>query len=195
MSRIIAPLPRGIKIGVSSCLLGEKVRYDGEDKLDRNIIDNLGRFFTFFPICPEVGCGLPVPRDAMRLEGNPAKPRLVVIVTREDLTVRMNDYCSFAVKELEKEDFSGFIFKKGSPSCGLKGVKIFDGDQTREIGAGIFAAAVKAQFPNIPLIDEVDLGNEDNRGNFIRQVLDCRRMKGCRAGSCRIYDRGEEEQA
>ncbi len=75
-----------IRVGVSSCLLGEKVRYDGGHKHDHYITDTLGRFFTFVPVCPEVGCGLPVPREAMRLEGDPENPRLVTVKTGIDLT-------------------------------------------------------------------------------------------------------------
>src|SRR5512147_2431146 len=93
--------PSPIKIGVSSCLLGEKVRYDGGHKHDRYITDVLGNFFTFVPVCPEVGCGMPVPREAMRLEGDPAAPRLVTGKTRQDKTGQMLEFCRTRVRELE----------------------------------------------------------------------------------------------
>lgn len=108
-----------IKIGVSSCLLGEPVRYDGGHKHDHYITDILGNCFSLVPVCPEVGCGLPVPREAMRLEGDPEAPRLLTHQSRGDLTAPMLAFCAAKVKELEQEDLCGFIFKKNSPSCGL----------------------------------------------------------------------------
>ena len=83
-----------IKIGVSSCLLGELVRYDGGHKHDRYITDILGNYFSFVPVCPEVGCGLPIPREAMRLEGDPANPRLMTGRSRIDLTEQMLAFCT-----------------------------------------------------------------------------------------------------
>lgn len=106
-------MSNSIAVGVSSCLLGEQVRYDGGHKHDHYVTDTLGRFFRFVPVCPEVGCGLPVPREAMRLEGDPAAPRLVTSRTAIDLTERMLEYCKRTVQELDKEELCGFIFKKG----------------------------------------------------------------------------------
>jgi len=113
-----------IKIGVSSCLLGEKVRYDGGHKHDRYITDVLGRYFQFVPVCPEVGCGMSIPREAMRLEGDPANPRLVTNKSHLDKTEQMNEFCRSKVVELDDEDLCGFIFKKDSPSSGLFRVKV-----------------------------------------------------------------------
>src|SRR5512133_670591 len=92
-----------ITIGVSACLLGEHVRYDGGHKHDRYITDVLGRYFSFVPVCPEVGCGLPIPRESMRLEGDPASPRLMTGKSRVDLTGQMSAFCEKKVKELESE--------------------------------------------------------------------------------------------
>jgi uncharacterized protein YbbK (DUF523 family) len=108
-----------IIIGVSSCLLGEHVRYDGGHKHDRYLTDTLGQYFRFLPVCPEVGCGLPIPRESMRLEGDPANPRLITGRSRLDHTDRMLEFCRLKVKELESADLCGFIFKKDSPSSGL----------------------------------------------------------------------------
>src|SRR5512137_2089019 len=115
-----------IRIGVSACLLGEKVRYDGAEKQDHYITHTLGSFFTFVPLCPETGCGLPVPREAMRLEGEPQSQRLITILSRLDMTERMLAYCRRTVTELEREELGGFIFKKNSPSCGLLRVKVYN---------------------------------------------------------------------
>jgi uncharacterized protein YbbK (DUF523 family) len=159
-----------IRIGVSSCLLGEKVRHDGGHKHDHTITDTLGRSFRFVPVCPEVGCGLPVPRDPMRLEGDPANPRLVMIKTRTDLTGRMKDYCRSKVKELEREEISGFIFKSRSPSCAVFPVEVFlSGGNGRS--RGLFAAAVTEHFPLLPVEEEGRLNDPEIREDFMERVL------------------------
>jgi uncharacterized protein YbgA (DUF1722 family)/uncharacterized protein YbbK (DUF523 family) len=166
-----------IKVGVSSCLLGEKVRYDGGHKHDHYITETLGRFFRFIPVCPEVGCGLPVPREAMRLEGEPDNPRLVTIKTRLDLTERMLDYCRRVAVELENDDLCGFIFKKNSPSSGLFRVKVYNRGGAAKSGRGLFADAVVKHFPLLPVEEEGRLCDMDIRENFIERVFAFRRWK------------------
>ena len=127
-----------IKVGISSCLMGNKVRYDGGDRLDRHLVETLGRYAEYVPVCPEAECGLPVPREPMRLEGDIGSPRLVTIETRLDHTDRMAGWAERRLAELEGENLCGFIFKANSPSCGMEGV------------AGIFARAFMERFPLIP---------------------------------------------
>lgn len=160
-----------ISIGVSSCLLGEKVRYDGGHKHDRYITGTLGRFFRFVPVCPEVGCGLPVPREAMRLEGDPAFPRLMTNRTGIDLTERMLDFCRKKVVELEHEDLCGFIFKKDSPSSGLFRVKVYGSGVPTRTGRGLFADALVKHFPLLPVEEEGRLSDMNLRENFIERVF------------------------
>ncbi|BCG46231.1 COG1683: Uncharacterized conserved protein / Hypothetical protein YbgA [Citrifermentans bremense] len=172
-----------IKIGVSSCLLGEKVRYDGGHKHDRYVTDVLGRFFQFVPVCPEVMCGMPVPREAMRLEGDPAAPRLVTHKSRADKTEQMLAFCRTKVEELALEDLCGFIFKKGSPSSGLFRVKVYDeAGVPSKTGSGLFAAAVARRFPHLPLEEEGRLADPRLRENFIERVFSYRRWKDFLAG-------------
>ncbi len=171
-----------IKVGVSSCLLGEKVRYDGGHKHDHYITDTLGRFFTFVPVCPEVGCGLPVPREAMRLEGDPGNPTLITIRSRVDLTVQMLSYCRTMVEELENEDLCGFIFKKDSPSSGLFRVKVYNKGVPAKTGRGLFADAVVKHFPLLPVEEEGRLYDMNIRENFIERVFAFRRLKDFLAG-------------
>ncbi len=166
-----------IKVGVSSCLLGEKVRYDGGHKHDHYITDTLGRFFTFVPVCPEVGCGLPVPREAMRLEGDPENPRLVTVKTGIDLTGQMQDYCRCVVAQLESEDLCGFIFKKNSPSSGLFRVKVYNRGVPARSGRGLFAGAVVKRVPLLPVEEEGRLYDMNIRENFIERVFAFRRWK------------------
>ena len=173
---------RPIRIGVSSCLLGEKVRYDGGHKHDHYLTDTLGRFFEFVPVCPEVGCGLPVPREAMRLEGDPAAPRLMTNRTRIDKTEQMLAFCRSKVEELAKEDLCGFVFKKGSPSSGLFRVKVYQDGMPSRSGSGLFASAVARRFPHLPLEEEGRLCDPALRENFIERVFSYRRWKDFPAG-------------
>lgn len=162
-----------IRIGVSSCLLGEYVRYDGGHKHDRYITDTLGRFFTFVPVCPEVECGMPVPREAMRLEGDPQSPRLMTRQSRIDKTGQMLEFCRRKVVELEEERLCGFIFKKDSPSSGLYRVKVYNDGMAARSGSGLFAASVARHFPLLPLEEDGRLNDPSIRENFIERVF-CR---------------------
>lgn len=170
-------MTEAITIGISSCLLGEQVRYDGGHKHDRYLTDTLGRWFRYLPVCPEVGCGLPIPREAMRLEGDPAAPRLMTRTTRVDHTDRMLDWCRAKVVELEGADLCGFIFKKDSPSSGLFRVKVYHDNGATKNGSGLFAAAMARHFPLLPLEEEGRLNDPDLRENFIERVFSYRRWK------------------
>jgi uncharacterized protein YbgA (DUF1722 family)/uncharacterized protein YbbK (DUF523 family) len=170
-------MTRPIKLGVSSCLLGEHVRYDGGHKHDRYITDTLGRYFTFVPVCPEVGCGMPVPREAMRLEGDPANPRLVTRRSGIDKTEQMLAFCRTRVRELEEEELCGFIFKKGSPSSGLYRVNVYGNGMAARSGSGLFASALTRHFPLLPVEEEGRLNDPDIRENFIERVFSLRRWK------------------
>jgi uncharacterized protein YbgA (DUF1722 family)/uncharacterized protein YbbK (DUF523 family) len=160
-----------IAVGVSSCLLGEKVRFDGGHRHDHYITDTLGKFFTFVPVCPEVGSGMPIPREAMRLEGDPLHPRLVSHKSRVDLTDQMQAYCLERVAALANENLCGFIFKKNSPSSGLHRVKVYNGGMPAKSGRGLFAAEVVRQFPFLPVEEDGRLNDPGLRENFIERVF------------------------
>lgn len=115
-----------VKLGVSSCLLGQPVRYDGQHQHNHYLTDVLGEYVEWLHVCPEVECGMPVPREAMHLTGTPESPRLVTIHTGIDHTEKMEAWCEKRVTELEKEDLCGFIFKSKSPNSGLLRVKVFN---------------------------------------------------------------------
>jgi uncharacterized protein YbbK (DUF523 family) len=166
-----------ITIGVSACLLGERVRYDGGHKHDCNITGILGKYFTFVPVCPEVGCGLPVPREAMRLEGAPAAPRLMTRQTRIDRTEQMLSFCSMKIMELKKEDLCGFIFKERSPSCGLTAVPLRGTDNSEIFTAGLFAHEVARSFPFMPLEEAERLNDPRIRKSFVERIILYKRKK------------------
>jgi len=167
-----------IKIGISSCLLGEKVRYDGGHKLDQYITETLGRYFAWVPVCPEVEYGLPVPREGMRLVGDPASPRLLTIRTGVDHTEGMLKWSEKKLKVLEREELCGFIFKSRSPSSGIAGVRVYTpSGMPSHKGVGIFGGAFMRTFPLIPVIDEGRLHNPALRENFIERVFVYKRWK------------------
>ena len=167
-----------IRIGVSSCLLGNKVRFDGGHKHDRYITGTLGYYFDFVPVCPEVECGLSIPREAMRLIGDPDSPRLVTNKTGIDLTDKMNDWATGRVNQLAQEDLCGFIFKSKSPSSGMERVKVYDSNNVpRAIGVGLFARAFKERFPLLPVEEEGRLHDMVLRENFIESVFVYRRWR------------------
>lgn len=167
-----------IKMGVSSCLLGNKVRFDGGHKHNRYITETLGHFFDYVPVCPEVECGLPTPREAMRLVGDPDNPRLVTNKTGIDHTESMNNWAKIRLRELEKENLCGFIFKNRSPSSGMERVKVYDDNKVAQnVGEGLFARAFKKHFPLLPVEEEGRLHDLLLRENFIESVFVYRRWR------------------
>jgi uncharacterized protein YbgA (DUF1722 family)/uncharacterized protein YbbK (DUF523 family) len=172
-----------IRLGISSCLLGNKVRYDGGHKLDHFLTDTLGAHVEYVPVCPEVEVGLPIPREALRLVGDPLAPRLVTNRSGEDLTERMKSWASRRLDELEKEDLCGFIFKSGSPSSGMERVRVYDSSGVpKKTGAGIFARAFMERFPSLPVEDEGRLNDPDLRENFIERIFALRRWRELEKG-------------
>lgn len=167
-----------IRLGVSMCLLGERVRYDGQHKRDTFIVDTLGRYVEFVAVCPEVECGLSVPREAMRLVGDPAKPRLVTQKTGIDHTDRMMAWAASKLDGLEKEDLCGFIFKSKSPSSGMERVKVYNGKGSLSGRApGMFAREFMARFPMLPVEDEGRLNDPLLRENFIERIFALKRYR------------------
>jgi uncharacterized protein YbgA (DUF1722 family)/uncharacterized protein YbbK (DUF523 family) len=161
-----------IKIGISACLTGKKVRYDGSLKQDHYITDTLGQYFNFSAVCPEVEYGLPVPREPMRLVGDPQNPRLVTIRTGIDHTEGMKKWAEERFHELDKQELCGFIFKGRSPSSGMQGVKVYNDKGVPQMsGVGIFAGAFMNRFPLVPVIDEGRLNNPGLREAFIEKVF------------------------
>ncbi|MBD3347720.1 MAG: DUF1722 domain-containing protein [Candidatus Eisenbacteria bacterium] len=166
------------RVGVSTCLLGENVRYNGGHARDRFLTDTFGSFVDWVPVCPEVETGLGTPREAMHLVGDPENPRLVTIKTNVDLTDRMKTWAKKRLKELEDENLDGFIFKSRSPSSGMERVKVFDEKgMPHKVGVGIWARAFMDRFPLIPVEDEGRLNDPVLRENFVERVFCLRRYR------------------
>jgi uncharacterized protein YbgA (DUF1722 family)/uncharacterized protein YbbK (DUF523 family) len=168
-----------IKIGISSCLLGKEVRYNGGHSHDRYITGILGQYFSFVDVCPEVEAGFGIPRETMRLVGNPESPRLLTSRTGKDVTDTMLNWAQKRVRELAKEDFYGFIFKSKSPSSGMERVKVYTekGFPGSNKGVGLFARAFMASFPLIPVEEEGRLHDAALRENFIERIFALKRWR------------------
>ena len=157
-------------VGVSQCLLGIAVRYDGRSRADAIIIEELGRHFEFLPVCPEVEAGLGIPRPPVQLTGSISAPKLI---GRDDpsvdITGIMQHYCD--TKPLELRQLCGFIFKSRSPSCGLNSTPVFvDGRSVTETGRGVFASKMCELYPELPVIEDTDLQDRKCRDRFIEAV-------------------------
>lgn len=170
--RVLAPVEAKIRLGISACLLGEKVRYDGGHKLDHYLKETLGRYVEWVPVCPEVDMGLTVPREPMRLVGDPVSPRLVTLRTGVDYTDRMVRWAEEQMQELSLIDLQGFIFKSRSPSSGMKGVKVYGKSGVPSgTGIGIFAREFMSRFPLLPVEDDGRLQDPSIRENFIERLF------------------------
>jgi len=167
-----------IKLGVSACLMGEQVRWNGGHARDRYLTDILGQYVEYVPVCPEVECGMGVPRETLRLVGDPDNPNLVTSKTNIDHTRRMTDWARKRVRELETENLCGFVFKKNSPSSGLfrVPVKNFKGMPQKK-GQGIFARVFTESFPLIPVEEEGRLHDAKLRETFIEQIFTLMRWR------------------
>jgi len=165
--------PEKIKIGISSCLLGNEVRYDGGHKRDTNIIDELGKYFDFVAFCPEVETGMGVPRKPIHLVRRGDEILALEIDNHaNDFTLQLENF--IAEKNSQITELCGFILKKNSPSCGLEDVQIYGKKGTQHVpertGEGIFARMLKKQFPLLPLEDEGRLCEPALRNNFIERI-------------------------
>lgn len=168
--------PDRIRIGISSCLLGERVRYDGNHKQDSFIRETLGRVFDFIAVCPEVAIGMGVPRPPIRLTGDPQSPRVVGVQDPAlDVTAALTAYGRRMALELD--GISGYIFKGKSPSCGLRRVKVYGGGAPSMRGTGVYAREIVQRRPLLPAEEEGRLGDPVLRENFIARVFAYRRWQ------------------
>lgn len=171
-------VPEPIRILISACLLGDRVRYDGGHKRDAFLADTLGRFVEWVKVCPEADCGLPVPRESMRLTGDPARPRLVTGKTGVDHTDRMETFARAMMARYEQLDLCGYICKKDSPSSGMERVKVYnDAGMAERTGAGVFTRIFTEHFPLIPVEEEGRLHDPLLREMFIERVFCLRRWR------------------
>lgn len=172
MTTLDAPL----RIGISTCLLGEEVRHDGGHKRDPYLVETLGRMVEWVPVCPEVEIGLGTPREPIRLVRDPKELDSVRLVSRSgvELSKRMQRYARTRTRELARDNLSGYIVKKDSPSCGMARVKVWnanDKSASTRNGRGIFTAELLRQYPNMPVEEEGRLHDPSLRENFFERIF------------------------
>ena len=168
-----------VRLGISACLLGEQVRFDGGHKRHPFLVETLGPYVDWVPVCPEMESGLGAPRESMRLVQADRTLRLVTNKTAVDHTALMRGYARRRVTELGDEALCGFVLKKDSPTCGLERVKVYGGSGGVPVksGRGLFAAALTDRFPTLPVEEEGRLNDPRLRENFIERIFAYKRLK------------------
>jgi uncharacterized protein YbgA (DUF1722 family)/uncharacterized protein YbbK (DUF523 family) len=170
------------KLGISACLLGHQVRFDGGHKRDDFLTDVVGKCVDWVPVCPELEVGMGIPRDAVRLVGSPTTPKMISRKSGRDWTFAMNRFATTRARELAKLDLSGYVFKKDSPSCGLERVRVYDSNNMAvRRGRGLFAAGVAERLPLMPIEEQGRLNDLSLRENFIERVFAYRRWQDATA--------------
>ena len=167
-----------IRIGVSSCLLGNQVRFDGGHKRNEFVTDVFGQFVEFVPVCPEVEIGMGTPRESIALRRQDGELRLLGNRSGADFTAKMKSYADKRTRALGAEDLSGYILKKDSPSCGMERVRVYAGNgMPSRDGVGMFAAALMRRSPNLPVEEEGRLTDPKLRENFVERVFAYQRLQ------------------
>jgi len=181
--------PASIRIGISACLLGEKVRFDGGHKRDPFLVESFGRYVEWVQVCPEVELGLGTPRETLRLVRISNDVRLLMPKSGADHTEAMRAYAVRRLNELAKENLSGYILKKDSPSCGMERVRVYDAHGVpAKSGRGLFAEALLQHFPHLPVEEEGRLTDPRLRENFIERVFAYVRLRSLFSGHWKVGD-------
>lgn len=174
----VPPSEAPIRIGISACLLGREVRYDGGHKRDAFLVETFGPYVEWVPVCPEVEIGLSIPRPTLRLERHGADTRLVMPKTGADYTDAMRDFAAKRVAQLAPDELCGYVLKKDSPSCGMERVKVYGAHTIpSKSGRGVFADALMQRYPNLPVEEEGRLNDPHLRENFVERVFAYRRVR------------------
>lgn len=179
----------GIRLGISSCLLGQEVRFDGGHKKDAFLTGVLAPHVEWVPVCPEVEVGMGTPRETLRLVRTDGAVRMVTTRSAVDWTDRMDAWAAARLDALARQDLDGYVLKKDSPSCGMERVKVYGagGPGVRD-GRGIFARALRARLPLLPVEEEGRLSDPRLRETFIERVFAYRRLKTLFAGRWSLAD-------
>ncbi|HEU4384486.1 MAG TPA: DUF523 and DUF1722 domain-containing protein [Anaeromyxobacteraceae bacterium] len=171
------PATGRIRIGVSACLLGRAVRYDGGHKKDAFVAGPLARLVDLVAVCPEVEVGMGTPREPVRLVRLGGEVRMMGRRSRTDHTAGMRRWARARARALEKEDLCGFLLKSDSPSCGAERVKVYAGGRAARNGRGLFAEALMERMPLLPVAEERRLGDPRLRKSFVERAFAYRRLK------------------
>jgi uncharacterized protein YbgA (DUF1722 family)/uncharacterized protein YbbK (DUF523 family) len=178
------------RIGISRCLLGDEVRYDGGHKRDPFLVSTFGRFVEWVPVCPEVEVGMGTPREAIQLvagTNGAQRVRLVGVKSGEDWTARMTAFAASRMRELKSANLAGYILKKDSPSCGLDHVRVHHAAQVTRSGRGLFADALVNTLPDLPVEEDGRLNDPAARENFVERVFAYQRLRALFGGRWTIH--------
>ncbi|HPF33718.1 MAG TPA: DUF523 domain-containing protein [Candidatus Sabulitectum sp.] len=162
----------GLEIGISGCLLGMCVRYDGSSCMRRDIIQGIGSMARLVPFCPEHECGMPVPREPMDLFRVSGVTRLMTVGTGRDLTGQLMDWVENRLSECRVSGLGGFILKSGSPSCGLGSARLHESGALKRNGTGLFASSLAERFPDMPLAEDTGLVTQADLSTFLERIAD-----------------------
>lgn len=172
-----------IRIGVSACLLGREVRFDGGHKHDRYLTDQLGAFVEFVPVCPEVEVGMGIPRESVRLVQRDGDLRMIAERSGTDHTDAMRAWCAKRMAQLESADLCGYVLKRNSPSCGMERVRVYPlAGMPQRRGRGFFAEALMRHFVDLPVEEEGRLNDPPLRENFVERIFAYQRLRRLFAG-------------
>jgi len=178
LGALATPERETLRVGVSACLLGQEVRFDGGHKRDSFLVETLARFVEFVPVCPEFELGLGIPRESIRLERRGEEIHLIGVKSRADHTAAMRRYAERRVDQLAKLDLCGYVLKKNSPSCGMERVRIYSANgMPARNGRGLFADALLHALPLPPVEEEGRLKDARLRENFIQRIFGYRRLR------------------
>jgi uncharacterized protein YbgA (DUF1722 family)/uncharacterized protein YbbK (DUF523 family) len=178
-----------LRLGISTCLLGENVRFDGGHKHDQYLTGTLAQFVEWVPVCPEVEIGLGTPRESLHLAGDPAAPRMVTTKTNRDHTEAMLKFSQAKTEQLKSLQLNGYILKKDSPSCGMERVRVYsEKGMAARNGIGLFARVLMEQMPNLPIEEEGRLNDPRLRENFIVRIFCHYRWQRLREKPFRLTD-------
>ncbi|HXQ21685.1 MAG TPA: DUF523 and DUF1722 domain-containing protein [Candidatus Acidoferrales bacterium] len=181
--------PERIRIGISACLLGSAVRYDGGHKRDAFLVETFGRYVEWVPVCPEVELGLGTPRPTLRLEADGDGVRLMMPTTGADYTNAMRRYAQRRAARLAADDLCGYVLKKDSPSCGMARVKVYGArGAPAQSGRGLFAEALLQRFPSLPVEEEGRLNDPQLRESFVERVFAYHRVRALFAARWMVGD-------
>ena len=158
-------------VGISSCLLGENVRYDAGNKLDKSLVKEMRRYFTLLSICPEKESGMTVPREPMDLFSVNGVNRMITLKSHRDVTSSVTEWIEGRLQELSKVNLCGFIFKSKSPSCALYSTRVHLGSELHTNGRGLFARAFVERFPHLPVEEERFLQSDLQRKDFLEKIF------------------------
>ena len=157
-------------VGISSCLLGENVRYNGEIKLNSRLKSNLEKVVTFVSVCPEVESGMPVPREPMDLFVVNRAVRMVTLESGRDMTDVIKGWIETKLDQLSDANLCGFVFKERSPSCAVSSAKVHEGYSLRRNGTGLFVEAFRKRFPLLPVAEAEELETAEQKAVFLKKV-------------------------